>query len=121
MKLRPDPDSPQIKIPPPVGVLGLCLGLWLLNSLIPAPFISGPARWIVGSLGIGGGVALIVASALLFKRNKTHIEPWKPSSFLLRQGPYRFSRNPIYLGFMVFSCGMIVLANNYWGFLLLLP
>ena len=39
----------------------------------------------------------------------------------MSSGPYRFSRNPIYLSFAIFSLGVALLVNSGWGLLLLIP
>ena len=52
----------------------------------------------VGWLLIGGGLAVAVFVDLIFKRRGTTILPFRESSALVTEGPFRYSRNPIYCG-----------------------
>jgi len=62
------------------------------------PIISfGAPRWVSG-LCLGAGFALVLWSAYFFWKNKTAIEPHHTPTTLIVEGPYRISRNPIYLG-----------------------
>ena len=64
--------------------------------------IEGAARIVpvdmgwVGWLLIGGGLAVAVFVDLIFKRRGTTILPFRESSALVKEGPFRYSRNPIY-------------------------
>jgi protein-S-isoprenylcysteine O-methyltransferase Ste14 len=58
------------------------------------------------------GVYLILWSALWFRRKKTTIEPHHKPTSLLIEGPYKLSRNPIYLGMVIFSFGMVMYIGN---------
>ena len=65
---------------------------------------------IVLVLGIGfvaPAVALALWCVWLFRRADTAVEPWQPSTALVTSGPYRFSRNPIYLALVVAFAGFI--------------
>src|SRR5574338_316642 len=93
-------DHANVRFPPPLLYLGaLVLGLvlgWLLH-------IEGWESY--GALGdyVGGvfaliGVILILWAAGLFRRAGTNVKPWQPASALVVRGPYRKTRNPMYLG-----------------------
>ena len=60
------------------------------------------------------GVGLICYCALQFKRAQTCIEPWRPTSCIITRGPYRYSRNPIYLGFVITGVGIALAFNTWW-------
>jgi len=51
----------------------------------------------------------------------TNISPLKPSISLVTSGPYRFSRNPLYVALTLIYAGLTMLLNSWWGFLLLAP
>lgn len=67
------------------------------------------------------GIGVILWSAFLFRKHQTSIKPWEPTLKLIQEGPYRFSRNPIYVSFLVMSLGIIFLVNNAWALILLVP
>lgn len=87
-------DNPRVFVPPPL-MLAAFVGLGLLID--GGPMATGlvlAAAMIVGLAGLG-----LIASALgLFFRRETRAEPWRAASFLVAGGPYRFTRNPMYLG-----------------------
>lgn len=111
-------DIPNVIAPPPLLYLGpLLLGLaanhWWPWATVPAPW-----RWIAAGLCLGVSVVM-VAALLAFRRARTRPEPWKPTTALVVSGPYRFSRNPMYLGFTLIYAGVALLANSAWPFVLL--
>jgi protein-S-isoprenylcysteine O-methyltransferase Ste14 len=72
-----------------------------------------PAR-IIG-LAIGAaGIALIVWALITFAREKTTVMPDKPATHLITSGPFRFFRNPIYLGEAFLLLGLAELSKNVW-------
>lgn len=54
-----------------------------------------------------------------FRAAGTNVEPYKPSTMLVTSGPYRFTRNPIYLGFLTLYTGLCAIFALEWGILLL--
>jgi protein-S-isoprenylcysteine O-methyltransferase Ste14 len=65
---------------------------------------------------------LIVAIAVFhFRQAKTHLEPWKPTSSIIQQGVYRYSRNPIYLAYCIATLGVGMILNSWWVIGAILP
>jgi len=108
------PDIPPVWL---VGGLGLVAGLWRWWPV--ADFGSGRLRLLGGALVVAG-VVLIFASAFWFWRKHTSIEPGDTPRVLIRQGPYRLSRNPIYLGMVIILSGA-VLASGSLSAVLIVP
>jgi len=81
---------------------------WLLARELPLVMAFGPVFRGAGLVMVLGGVALIGWSALWFWRKKTTIEPHHAPTNLIVEGPYRFSRNPIYLGMAAIMTGWVV-------------
>ncbi len=128
-------DTPGVLAPPPVIYLGFLLAGWGLAELgaLPEAANSG-LDWLAAGFGpemavrrgvaltlIVGGLLLDGMAAGLFRRRGTAVEPWKPSTTLIIEGPYRFSRNPIYLGFAVTYVGLAVAMNSWIALILLVP
>jgi protein-S-isoprenylcysteine O-methyltransferase Ste14 len=119
MSDRP-PDTAGLPLPPPVFFLvGLAAG-WLLTPLLPAqPFP--PLAVTLGApiLGLAGAV-LIVWAIAAFRRARTSVDPRRPSTTVVTNGPYRFTRNPIYVSLTLMTAAF-ALRMNLLGPLLMLP
>lgn len=91
------------------------VGLELLWPLDPGFALAAPLRYgLGGAIILGGLLLLVVWPAWLFKQTGQNPEPWKPTPEIVTQGPYRFTRNPMYLQ-MVLSClGFALLLWNLW-------
>lgn len=105
-------------LPPTYLYLGL-LGMLLLHFLFSGPrVIRGPWRFVGPPLALVGAW-LAVASDALFKRLGTEVKPFRPSSLVVTEGPYRLSRHPMYLGFLLLLGGVAVLAGTLFPLLVL--
>jgi protein-S-isoprenylcysteine O-methyltransferase Ste14 len=117
LSMAAEKDHPNVLIPPPV-VLALCVAAgWLLDRLWPAPFLPpGLPLWALGGVVIALGLAVQFWAFLLFRRARTSIIPVRPTSAIVETGPYRYSRNPIYLSMFVMVAGFAVALNSLWQF-----
>jgi protein-S-isoprenylcysteine O-methyltransferase Ste14 len=77
-------------------------------------------QWLLGVLLIAPAVVLALWCLLLFRWAGTAVEPWHPSTVLVTGGPYRLSRNPIYLAMAVAFAGLACAVDSLW-LLALLP
>lgn len=111
-----DADSPGVKVPPPL----LYAGAFALGMLLQkfAPLRRREAR-AAGAGLVAGGVALVVGTRLLFLQRGTTILPTRAVSVLIESGPFRISRNPIYVGFVAIYIGSSLLRRSVWPLLLL--
>jgi protein-S-isoprenylcysteine O-methyltransferase Ste14 len=66
-------------------------------------------------------VGLFVAAVRTFRAAGTPIPGNRPTTAIVRTGPYRFSRNPIYLAFSLFQLGLSVWANSLGLLIMLIP
>jgi protein-S-isoprenylcysteine O-methyltransferase Ste14 len=117
-------DYADVAIKPPILFLGAILLGCLLSWLVPLGpgVLSGNAR----ALAAGGalalvGLALFAVSVRQFARAGTSPVPGEPSTVLLNTGPYRFTRNPIYVSFVIFYFGLAIMLTSAWMLLLLIP
>lgn len=62
------------------------------------------------------GAALIAWGMVTFLRARTAIIPNHPASRIVESGPYRYTRNPMYMGFTVCYLGAALLLNSWWPF-----
>jgi protein-S-isoprenylcysteine O-methyltransferase Ste14 len=73
----------------------------------------------VGIVLVVVGLALGFLGLSQLMRAHTPPNPHEPTTALVTDGPYRFSRNPIYLGFLLSYLGFTALAGTFWGLILL--
>jgi protein-S-isoprenylcysteine O-methyltransferase Ste14 len=111
-----DPDrGPGIRVPPPVLVAALLALGWWLRRMAPWP-LGPPLREVGLMLALIGG--LLTAWALLrMYRVGTEPRPDRPDTALVAEGPFRFSRNPVYLGYMVIAVGLALVWADAWTWL----
>jgi protein-S-isoprenylcysteine O-methyltransferase Ste14 len=105
--------------PPPLIYGGALLAGLLAKALFPAGFLPRRFAQALGAPLIGSGLLLFVSSLRAMRREETDVRPNRPTTSLVLHGPYRFTRNPIYLGFTLVYGGVTVLANSLPAALLL--
>ena len=116
-----DRDTAGVLAPPPlIYLVGLGLGL-LLDAFLPEASLPAAVRWPLGALLVVGGVSLMATFVGAFRRAQTNVDPRKPTTAIVTSGPYRFTRNPGYLGMALVFSGISLMADAPWAFLLLLP
>ncbi len=113
----------NVRFPPPLVFLGfLLLGVaaqvFTVRLATDAPWA---VRAGVGVLLIAAGLGLALWAAVGFKRTGRRPEPWLPSTVLILEGPYRFSRNPMYVGMTAVQVGIGAALDNGWVVLLAFP
>ncbi len=112
-------ESPGVRVPPPLlYLLPLASGL-LLDRRLHIPFLPRGVARILGWPLVGGGVALAGWAFRTMRAAETTIRPDKPVSRLIQDGPFRYSRNPIYLSDAMIYAGIAVLRNSLWAIVLL--
>lgn len=90
---------------PPVLLLTCLVAMITLKKLgYATPAVTGTVK-TAGFLVIAVGIALPVWSAQIFKRIETNIIPYKSPDKIVTEGPFRFSRNPMYLGMLLVLIG----------------
>jgi protein-S-isoprenylcysteine O-methyltransferase Ste14 len=106
--------------PPPVIYLAF-LGLgFVLEGLLPGAELPGWAQW-TGAVVIVAGAVLVISFERAFKRVGTDANPYRRSTALATDGPYRFSRNPAYLGMAITYIGITLAAEAPWALVMLVP
>jgi protein-S-isoprenylcysteine O-methyltransferase Ste14 len=116
-----DQDSPGVRVPPPLIALAFILMGTGLQWIYPLYFVPHLFRFVFSVLLIGIGLVVVVYCALVFKKAQTGIKPWEPTTKIVTTGLYRFSRNPIYGGFILVGLGVAFALNSFWIVLLQIP
>ncbi len=116
--VAPAPVKPRIRIVPPVYLLAAIIGMVLFHNFAPGMMlIPRPWNWL-GIIPVASGLLLGGFAARLFARHKTTIKPGHVSSSLLTSGPFRRSRNPIYVAMTILLIGVAILCGSVTPWLL---
>jgi protein-S-isoprenylcysteine O-methyltransferase Ste14 len=109
----------RVRFPPPLVYLGFVLLGVALRYLRPLALdVDRGVLIAVGAAAALAGIALVLSARLWFSRTGQDPRPWRPSPELILRGPYRFTRNPMYLGIFLFQLGIGVALDNLWIVLL---
>jgi protein-S-isoprenylcysteine O-methyltransferase Ste14 len=114
-------NSNAIVRPPLAWALAAVVGLGL-DWIYPLPFVpaSLPARWI-GIIVFAAAFALAISSIVTIRRAGTAVETVRPTTTIVSNGPFRFTRNPIYLGMLLGLIGLAIAFNTLWVLVTLIP
>ncbi len=111
-------DHAGVWVPPPLIYVGMFGCGVLLQVVAPLTFLPRlPAR-VAAVLFLGGYALLFGWSYLLFRRTGTSIVPVKPSMALVVRGPYRLTRNPMYLSLVCLYLAAALWFDVVWALIL---
>jgi protein-S-isoprenylcysteine O-methyltransferase Ste14 len=111
-------DHAGVRIPPPVLMLIHLVAAFALNGLLRIPeSIPQVVRW-AGYLLVATALTLAFSAVNQFRAANTTLDPHGSVGAIITSGPYRFSRNPIYLGFLLLVIGLPLIFGNVWGLLI---
>ena len=115
-------DHANVRIPPPLLyagalILGLVIG-WILH-------IEGWQSYRTLGLYAGGtlallGLFLMLLAGGMFRRAGTSVRPWEASSTLVTEGPYRKTRNPMYVGMTLIYIGLAIALHSIIALVLMI-
>jgi protein-S-isoprenylcysteine O-methyltransferase Ste14 len=110
---------------------GLCVPRWsylgsilfglLLHFTWPLPLVQHPVGALVGVDVVLLAVGLFVTAVRTFRAASTPVPGNRPTATIVRTGPYRFSRNPIYVAFSALQVGIALCAESLWLLITLVP
>jgi len=107
-----------VKFPPPILpivtiVAGHILGRFL--PLFPDSVLQTPERyWIGGLIAVAAVLVLGIWPIQLFKKSGQDVKPWTPTPAIVVAGPYKFTRNPMYLMMILFCIGFAIILSDVW-------
>ena len=112
-------DTAGVVAPPPLFyVIGLALGL-VTQHFYSQRVLPSSINRVVGLLLIVIALVNFVGALLALHRAETSPKPWRPTTALVISGPYRRTRNPIYLAFTLVYLGIAAWVNTVWPLVLL--
>lgn len=115
-------DGAEVRvIPPAVPLVAILLGVALQRfwPLFGDYRLPDPGRaWAGGTLIVGAILIFGLWPVVLFRRSGQDENPWKPTPRIIEQGPYRLTRNPMYVQMVLVCLGFAMLGSNAWILLL---
>ncbi|HKO14721.1 MAG TPA: isoprenylcysteine carboxylmethyltransferase family protein, partial [Gemmatimonadaceae bacterium] len=112
--------NPGFIRPPRIYLLAVLVGL-ALQRLWPLPLTGGVAVSVLGILLMAAGLVAFVLTQRAFRSAGTPVPGNQAATTVVRRGPMRFSRNPIYLAFSIIQLGLGLLLHSGWILIMLLP
>src|SRR5580704_3715590 len=115
-------DTANVIVRPPLAwALAVLAGL-VLNWLIPLPFLPAAvsAGWL-GAMVFALALALFAWAIATMTRSGSNVPTNLPTTTIVETGPYRFTRNPIYLGMFLGLAGLAIAFDSLWLLATLVP
>ncbi len=114
-------DTAGVIAPPPVIYLAFLLAGLGADRLWPMAVLPQGPRYAAAAVVIALSLALVISAFGQFRRHNTSFKPHEPSTALITEGPYRYSRNPMYLALSLLYAGIAITADGPWTLALLAP
>lgn len=115
------PDRPGVIALPPLMYAGVFLVVVAARWFWPLPITA----W---AIAVPAGLALSVAAVSIARWGRrtmqaagTNVNPTLPATTVVMSGPFRYSRNPLYVALTLLFVGLTVAVNTWWGFIFLIP
>ena len=108
--------SPGVRFPPPLLFVAGLVAAWMLERRVRALPLAGDREVLaaIGALLVLGGFGLMAWGMVTFLAARTAIIPMRGASRLVEHGPYRFTRNPMYVGMTLAYVGLGLTMYSGW-------
>ena len=116
-----DSKGAAVKFPPPLIFLIAVIAGFFLDFIRPIGLIDSVVGEYLGLFLFATALLVVIVLGLKFRREKTSIEPWKPTTKIMSSGLYAYSRNPIYAAFCLIVIGLGLLLNSFWILVSFIP
>ena len=114
-------NSAGVVVRPPYLYGAGLIAVLLLRWFWPMPIVGhGGPLWAALAVSIVG-VAIVLPGRHALLAGGTNVDPALPTTAIVTTGPYRFSRNPLYVGLTLLYLGLASAFNTWWGAILLVP
>lgn len=107
----------RIWIKPPHIALLLLLLSWAARRFVPQFNVVNQPYRNIGIFVFAFGLSLLFWSFYMFRKNKTPVVPGQKPTFVVAEGPYKFTRNPMYFGVTIALFGASIYFGNILSFL----
>lgn len=116
-----EPDHPNVVIFPPLIPLSVLVVTLGLHRVWPLPIPVKTTAFVIGVILCLLGIGCAAWGRITLARAKTNVSPLKPTTAIVTGGPFRFTRNPLYVGVSTLLLGLSFLIGTWWGMIILLP
>jgi protein-S-isoprenylcysteine O-methyltransferase Ste14 len=114
-------DNPGVVARPPLLYAGTFVVVLVLRWFWPMPILGHGITLWPGLALVVLGVAIIVPGRRALQAAGTNVNPALPTTTIVTSGPFRFSRNPLYVGLTLVYFGLTLAFNTWWGLVVLVP
>lgn len=112
-------DNPGVIALPPVLFSGTLLVAILLHLIVPLRLLPRTPAWVVGLLLVGIAIVIMASGVRAMARAQTEMDVRKSTTAIVVDGPFRYTRNPLYISLTLLYLGIAALINTLWPVLLL--
>jgi protein-S-isoprenylcysteine O-methyltransferase Ste14 len=110
----PAKENAGVVAPPPLLFAGFLAAGFVLDVVCPLAVPGGAWKYWIGGPPILLGLLLMTAGVLRFNRAGTNVPTYRPTTALVTDGPYRYTRNPLYISLFLVYAGIGIAAGNVW-------
>ena len=115
------PDRAGVILPPPlIYLFGFIVAL-ALRQRWPLPIFHNAVGGWLGTVCVAVAVVLAMIGRSTMQRAGTNINPYKPTKTIVASGPFKYSRNPLYVALSLLFLGLTFVTNTWWGLALFVP
>ncbi len=116
--MNEEEDHAAVRFPPPlVGILTIVIG-YVIGRFVPIAdnfLLPSPARyWVGGAVVVIAGIVLGWWPIRLFQETEQDARPWTATPEIVVKGPYRVTRNPMYLMMLLMCIGFSIILDEAW-------
>jgi protein-S-isoprenylcysteine O-methyltransferase Ste14 len=114
-------DNPGVVFRPPFIYLIAFVVVLVLRWFRPMPIFGQAVALWLGLAGVALGVGIAIWGRRTMQAAGTNINPSLPATTIVSSGPFRYSRNPLYLALTLLYLGLTVAFDTWWGLVVLIP
>jgi len=114
-------DKPGVVAPPPLLYGGAFVLVLVFRWFWPMPIFGRAVAFWLGLALLVLGVGIAAWGRRTMQAAGTNVNPALPTTAIVASGPFRFSRNPLYLALTLLYLGLTLAFNTWWGIVVLIP
>jgi protein-S-isoprenylcysteine O-methyltransferase Ste14 len=109
-----EPDHAGVAFHPPFLLAGALLLGFLIRQIVPLGFLPSGVSGSIGPVVTAAAFGLVLWAIFTMRAGHASIPTGEPTDAIVKSGPYRFSRNPIYVAMLALQLGVGVWTDSLW-------